>query len=202
MKLEFFYDIASPYTYLASTRVDAVGASLGLPVVWRPFLLGAVFKATGNTMPAAVPAKGTWMLADLDRWARLYGVPFRMPSDFPQATLGVQRLLTATGLAHGHDAQRRLASELFAAVWGRGQSAADLVVSQNALRAAELPQELLVAAGEEAAKVELRTTTDEAVARGAFGAPAIFVGDALFFGNDRFELIAHEVARVRAEEAR
>src|SRR5262245_48651520 len=114
--IDFFYDIGSPYSYLAATQVDAVGARHGVPVRWRPFLLGAVFKATGNVMPASIAAKARWMLDDLQRWAAHYGVPFRMSSHFPLNTLRTQRALTAAALADPTSV-RPLALSLYRAAW-------------------------------------------------------------------------------------
>ena len=85
--IEFFFDVGSPYSYLAAAEIGALSARTGVPVRWRPFLLGAVFKASGNDMPARVAAKARFMLGDLSRWAAIYGVPFRMSSRFPLNTL-------------------------------------------------------------------------------------------------------------------
>src|ERR1051325_9619048 len=113
-RIEFFYDIGSPYSYLAATQVDGVGARAGAEVDWRPFLLGGVFKTLGNTMPASVAAKGRYMLADLDRWARSYGVPFHFTSRFPPNTLRAMRACTFAGQA---GAGRELAPALLRAAW-------------------------------------------------------------------------------------
>ncbi|HET8733222.1 MAG TPA: DsbA family protein, partial [Anaeromyxobacteraceae bacterium] len=85
--LEFFYDYTSPYRYLASTRVEAVAARAGAAVRWRPFVLGGVFKETGNRAPIEVSAKGRHMLVDLERWSRRLGVPLRWPGTFPIASV-------------------------------------------------------------------------------------------------------------------
>ena len=86
-EIEFFFDIGSSYSYLAATQMDGVAERTAVPVRWRPFLLGGVFKATGNDMPARLPAKAKWMLHDMTLWAHHYGIPFRMPSRFPLITL-------------------------------------------------------------------------------------------------------------------
>src|SRR3954465_11461323 len=93
--IELFFDIGSSYSYLAATQMAAVSERTGVPVRWRPFLLGAVFKATGNDLPIRVPAKARWMLTDMERWSAHYGIPFKVPSRFPMVTLRTQRFLTA-----------------------------------------------------------------------------------------------------------
>lgn len=91
--VEFFFDCASPYTYLAATQIEAVAQRAGGQVQWKPFLIGKAFEATGNKMPASVPAKAKYMFKDLQLWARHYGVAFQFPKIFPINSLLPQRLL-------------------------------------------------------------------------------------------------------------
>src|SRR5262245_47658832 len=114
--IDFYFDIASPYSYLAATQLDALAARTGATVRWRPFLLGGVFKATGNHMPASIAAKARWMFDDLKRWAAHYGVPFQMTSHFPLNTLRTQRALAAAALADP-ESVRPLALALYRAAW-------------------------------------------------------------------------------------
>lgn len=188
--IEFFYDIGSPYSYLAATQMDALAERTQAHVHWRPFLLGAVFKSSGNEAPARVANKAMWMLGDLQRWAALYGVPFRMASRFPLNTLLTQRALTAADRVLGHAAQKQLAKALFNAYWVEDRDvsarevvlgiAAEQLLDKDALDAAIDAQET---------KDGLRRVTDESVQRGAFGAPAFFVQETLFWGNDRLVLL-------------
>ncbi|MGK0347878.1 MAG: 2-hydroxychromene-2-carboxylate isomerase, partial [Myxococcota bacterium] len=94
MSIEFFYDIVSPYSYLAMTQMARIADEAETEVHWRPFYLGAVFKATGNAPPALVPARGQYMLKDLYRWAHSYGTEFNFPSVFPTNSLLAMRALT------------------------------------------------------------------------------------------------------------
>lgn len=194
MTLEFFYDVGSPYSYLAAMQVDDFAADHALELRWRPFLLGAVFKETGNAPPARVPAKAAWMVADLAEWARLLGVALRIPASFPTNTLYAQRALVAVDRRLGQDALQRASLALFGAYWGQGRDVADPEVIADALRLAEIDP-AAIAADMQTPEVKdaLREQTDEAVRRGAFGAPTFFVGDAMFFGSDRFDLIAHHL---------
>lgn len=184
--LEFYYDVASPYTYLAATRVDQIGAQAGVDVVWRPFLLGAVFKATGNAPPALVRARGMYMLRDLGRWSAKMGEPFRFPSAFPIHSLLAQRVLTAAS-----DAERpALSLALMRAYWADNQDLSDRGVLESLVGA-----ERIAAAETPANKGALRLATEEAVQRGAFGSPTFFVGSEMFFGNDRMDFVLDAAKR-------
>ncbi|SEU33618.1 2-hydroxychromene-2-carboxylate isomerase [Stigmatella erecta] len=186
--LEFFFDYASPYSYLASAQVEALAARTGAELRWRPFLLGAVFKATGNQSPVTNPAKARYLLKDLADWARLLGLPdFRMPDSFPTNSLQAGRLgLVAAeqGLIvpFSHAAYR--------AAFAEGKNLADPAVLTEVARAAGLePEKVLARIENQEIKDALKRNTEEAIARGAFGAPTFFVGEDMFFGNDRLPLV-------------
>jgi 2-hydroxychromene-2-carboxylate isomerase len=188
--IELFFDIGSSYSYLASTQLPAVAERAGVPLRWRPFLLGAVFKATGNEMPARVPAKAKWMLHDMTLWSHHYGIPFRMPTRFPLITLRTPRALAAAERLLGPDAVPAFAAALFRAYWTEDKDiTTDDVIGACARDAGLDPAVILPAIEAPETKDLLRATTDEAIRRGAFGAPAMFVGDALFWGNDRIPLL-------------
>jgi len=194
--IEFFYDIGSSYSYLASTQIDALAQRTGVEVRWRPFLLGAVFKATGNEMPARIPNKAKWMVGDMKRWADRYGIPITVPSRFPLSTLAAQRALVATERLAGHDAQRKLAKALFHAYWAEDLDVSDKgVIAELATKAGLDGAAIAAATDAPETKDALRAVTDEAVTRGAFGAPAIFVGEDLFWGNDRLGLLEDHLAK-------
>ena len=186
LQIEFFFDIASTYSYLASTQIDALGERVGVPVRWRPMLLGGVLKATHNRAPIEVPAKARYMLTDLHDWAQLYGIELRFPTQFPPNALPIQRVLSAVAEAD----VAVLAKVLFNAYWTQQQNLSDLAVLAHVIHAAGFPSvELLARAQDQDTKDRLRATTDEAVTRGAFGAPTFFVGDRMFWGNDRLPLL-------------
>jgi len=189
-ELEFFFDVGSPYSYLAATQLEALGLRTGATVRWRPFLLGAVFKATSNHMPAAVQAKAMWMLSDLRNWANHYGVPFTFSSRFPLNTLLPQRFLSAAVLDKGEQGIAPLALALFEAYWVHDRDISNPQVAGAVADEVGLDGNTLLALASQApAKDALRATTDEAVARGAFGAPSFFVGERLFWGNDRLDFV-------------
>ncbi len=188
--IEFYFDFASPYTYMAATQVDALGQRIGRDVVWRPFLLGGVFKATANVAPASVPAKGRWMFGDLHKWAEVYGVPFTFPASFPPNSLRVQRIAAAVEMDGDQERLRNFAARLFEQFWGKGHDITTEDGFRAALEGTDFDADALWArADDQTVKDHLRATTDAAVERGAFGAPTFFVGDQMFWGNDRLDMI-------------
>jgi 2-hydroxychromene-2-carboxylate isomerase len=183
-ELEFFYDFVSPYSYLASTRVEALCARTGASLRWRPFLLGGVFKATGNRAPIETVAKGRHMWTDLTRWANRYEVPLRRPRTFPVSTV----LALRAALAAPPEALPAVSHALFRAVWADDRDVASPEVLAAILAEAGQDGGALVAAAPDR-KTELLRQTQEAVDRGAFGAPSFFVGQELFVGNDRLDFV-------------
>jgi 2-hydroxychromene-2-carboxylate isomerase len=191
--LDFYFDLSSPYSYLAATQVPQLAARTGARVNYKPFPLFAVFKATGNEMPARVPAKAAYMLKDLERWAHHYGVPFRFSSHFPANTLKAMRLVVVgeqQGKAH------EVVLSTFFAMWAEDQNLEDPAVLLEVARAAGLDPEAALAAIEtQEVKDRVRANSEEAIARGVFGAPAFFVGDELFWGNDRLQFVEAALRR-------
>ena len=186
-RAEFFFDFGSPASYLAYTQMDGVAKRSGAEIVWRPMLLGGVFKATGNASPAMVPAKGKWMNADLARFARRYGVDFNRNPFFPVNTLVMMRGAAAF---EGTPQFRPYVDAMFRAMWVDGKNMNDLPTAAGVLKAAGFdPADFMAKAESQGAKDRLKATTEEAVARGVFGAPTTFVGDHMFFGQDRLDFV-------------
>ena len=194
--LEIFWDVGRPYTYLAIKHLEQRWEEVGERVRLRPFLIGGVFKGTGNSMPAAVPAKAAYLMRDLRRWAERLEVPMRLPGEgtpFPINTLNPMRAAVAAGM-EGKAMPFCLA--LFHAYWGEGRDVSELGVLTEVIGEAGLvPEALLEKAGSQEVKDTLRATTGEAVERGAFGAPAIFVGESHYWGNDRLDMAIEELVR-------
>ena len=180
--LDFFYDVASPYSYLAAHRLTHMTPHDGLDIRWRPILLGGVFRATGNTMPAAVPARARYLLNDLERWAERDDIPFVYSSSFPHNSLLAMRALSAAE----PDQLVALSMRLFKAAWVDDRNISEPDVVQDVLGSSA--EVLLKATQDPAIKDRLKSTTQDAIDKGAFGAPAFVVGDALYWGNDRLEM--------------
>jgi 2-hydroxychromene-2-carboxylate isomerase len=192
--IEFWFDFGSPTTYLAHTQMRQVTADTGAEVRYMPMLLGGVFKATGNQSPVMVPAKGRWMGGDLARFARRYGVPFTFNPHFPINTLTLMR--GAVGLqVRQPERFMPYVEAMFRAMWVEPVNLGDAAVLAATLGAAGFDAaqfQSLVADPE--VKAKLIANTDAAVARGVFGAPTCFVGDEMFFGQDRLDFVREAAA--------
>lgn len=191
---EFFLDVGSPATYLAWTQLPALCAQAGGNLAYRPMLLGGVFQATGNASPATVPAKGLYMNVDLGRFAKRYGVPFRINPHFPINTLQLMRAVVGVQLRQP-DRLNALLTALFNALWVEGANLNDpVVVGQTLAQAGFDPAEMQALASDPEVKNALKANTEEAVRRGVFGAPTVFVGEAMFFGQDRLDFVKEALA--------
>jgi 2-hydroxychromene-2-carboxylate isomerase len=196
--IEFWFEFASTYSYPAALRVEAAAAARGIPIVWRPFLLGPIFHDVGwDDSPFNIyPAKGRYMWRDLERLCAVYGFDFRRPSKFPRGSL------LAARLACRFDAESWV-PEFVRRVY-RANFVEDLDIGQaevigSILRSLALPENLLAEAQTGEAKGKLRAQTERAVALGIFGAPTCVVGEELFWGNDRIEAALDWFARGRAK---
>jgi 2-hydroxychromene-2-carboxylate isomerase len=193
-QVEFFFDVGSPTSYLAWTQLPALCAQAGAELVYRPMLLGGVFQATGNASPANVPAKARYMDADMARYARRYGVPLASNPFFPINTLVLMRGAAGAQLRAPGRFDDYLRG-VFRAMWIEPRNLNDPAIAAQALAAAGFdPAEVMGWANDAEVKAALRATTEEAVARGVFGAPTMFVGAAMFFGQDRLDAVRDALA--------
>lgn len=185
--VEFWFEFGSNYSYPSVMRIEAAAARHGVKVAWKPFMLGPIFRELGmdNSPFVLQKEKGAYMWQDIARECRKYGLPWTRPSSFPR--LGVLPLRVAIQgagtpwmeafcqqvmqLNFVHDQDINRPDPLAAILTGLGLPAA----------------ELLARAGSDEIKARLRDQTAEARARGVFGAPTFFVGDEMFWGNDRLD---------------
>ncbi|MCP1174792.1 2-hydroxychromene-2-carboxylate isomerase [Ralstonia chuxiongensis] len=188
-QVEFFFDVGSPYSYLAYHQLPKIAQAKGAEIVWRPMLLGGVFQATGNSSPATIPAKGRYSNVDLERWAKHFGVPIQQNPHFPINTLQLMR--GAVGMQLRSDAEfHRYLAAIFSAMFEHPRNLGDLQELAAVLEAAGIsPALMLELVQDDRIKQTLRKTTEEAVARGVFGAPTFFVGDEMFWGQDRLHFV-------------
>ncbi len=194
--IELFFDLSSPYSYLAATQVEAVARRAQAKTRWVPMVLGAVFQSAGSVMPMSVPAKAQWMMSDLARWAAYYKVPFTMPDVFPLNAMTTHRAILVAARDAGEAQGKALAMAAFSALWGEGRDVSQGEVISDLASELGLDGDAIVAATQDAdIKAQLRKNTEEAVARGAFGAPTIFVGESMFWGNDRLHFVEAAAAQ-------
>jgi len=185
--LEFWFEFASTYSYPAALRIASVAGEVGVPVVWRPFLLGPIFRDQGwNDSPFNVyPAKGRYMWRDLERLCEKYGLAWRRPSAFPRNGLLAARVACVGATEPwGPDFVRAV----YRANFAEDREIADAAVIGSILDGFGQPAAtVLERAGAAETKEHLRRQTEEARERGIFGAPSFTVGTELFWGNDRLE---------------
>ncbi|KFG67997.1 2-hydroxychromene-2-carboxylate isomerase [Microvirga sp. BSC39] len=186
--LEFWYEFASTYSYLAAMRIEAAADAAGVELVWRPFLLGPVFKAQGwETTPFSLyPAKGRYMWRDMEREAARLGLPFYRPKTFPQNGLLAARVAL---LGSDRGWTPAFTRAVYTAQFAECRDIADPQTVADILTALGLDAEAVVAeAGAEANKMRLRRMGEEVQSRGLFGAPTFFAEDGeMFWGNDRLD---------------
>ena len=186
--LEFWFEFASTYSYPAAMRVEKLAAASGVTVRWRPFLLGPIFGAQGwNDSPFNIyPVKGVYMWRDLERICAAKGLPLTLPPvRFPQNGLKAARLALAG--AHGGWAPAFVRA-VYTANFAQQKDISDDAVLAGILGSLGVDAGAAVAAANAPEnKAALKAQTEEAIARGLFGAPSFTVGSELFWGNDRLE---------------
>jgi len=186
-KIEFWFEFASTYSYVAAEEIEEKAAAARIEVVWRPFLLGPIFAEQGwrDSPFNLYPAKGAYMWRDIERLCQSKGIAWRRPSAFPRNGLLAARVATAL------DGTEKLAA--FVRAVYRANFSEDLDISEPSvlkeiLRGLSLDEEAtLNRANDESVKRLLRARTDEAKSRGVFGAPSFFAKEELFWGSDRLE---------------
>ncbi len=185
----FYFDFSSPFAYLGATQIESVAARHHASVAYRPFLLGALFKAIGTpdvplfSMPSA---KQAVIQADMLRWADHWAVPFRFPTRFPMITVKPLRMVLQVPADH----RAALVGPIFRAAWVEDRDLSDDGELVAIATSAGFDGPALVAGTrDEAVKHGLKTSTEEAVRRGLCGAPSFVVGDLLLWGQDRLDFV-------------
>lgn len=189
---DFWFDYSCPYAYLASTQVEALAARAKAKLVYKPMLLGGVFRAVRtpqNLFNELPPAKARHNALDMHRWAELFGVPLTMPAAHPMRTVEALRATLVCGI------DPRVITGFYRAYWIEGRPPS----------APETMRDVLTTAGHEADRVltaldsvkdDLRARTDEAIALGIFGAPAFVVAGEMYWGQDRMQFVEQALFRM------
>jgi len=196
-KLEFFYDCSSPWTYLAFSRIEEIARAHGARLVWKPVLVGGVFNAVNPSVYESrrnpVRAKEEYAFKDLQDWARFYGLRISWPTVFPVNSVKAMR---GAFVAEEHGRISPYSRRVFESYWGKNRDISQDDVLREIVTAVGLdPKEYFEKIGTPEYKARLRANTEELIVRGGFGSPTIFVGDSMFFGNDRLVLVEQELKR-------
>jgi 2-hydroxychromene-2-carboxylate isomerase len=187
--VEFYFDVGSPAAYLAWTQMLRLAAETGAGIDYKPMLLGGVFQATGNKSPMEVPAKGRYVMSDLQRFAQRYQVPFSQNPFFPVNTLTLMRMATGVQM---QDSSRLAAfvDPVYRAIWVEARNMNEPATVAAVLEAAGFDASAITAlAAEPQVKERLKAITQDAVARGVFGAPTFFVNGQMYWGQDRLDFV-------------
>ncbi|KAG9484917.1 hypothetical protein GDO78_008168 [Eleutherodactylus coqui] len=201
--LELFYDVVSPYSWLGFEILLRYKNIWNVDIQLRPGNLAGIMSGTGNSPPALVPKRGIYLGRDLKRVAEYYQVPLQRPSDvfhvmFQKGSLSAMRFLTAVQMSHPEFLEE-VSRELWLRIWSEDK---DITEPESILQAAkkagmreDLAKKLLSTITSPEVKSKLKETTDKALEYGVFGMPSIVAHingrPELFFGSDRFELLAH-----------
>ncbi len=186
-EIEFWFEFGSNYSYLSVMRIEAAAAQRGVTVRWKPFLLGPIFRSLGwNTSPFVVQkAKGDYVWKDMARQCGKHGLPWQRPTDFPRASMLPARVALVGAEQPWIGAYCR---RIMALNFAEDRAINDPIIVAEVLTQLGLPAEsLLEEALSDANKLRLRQQTEAAQSKGIFGAPTFFVGDEMFWGDDRLD---------------
>ena len=200
---EFYYDISSPWTYLAFSQVEAIAEKCGVDIDWKPILVGGVFNSVNETVyeqrANPHPVKGRYYVKDLQDWAKFCGIEIGAPPVFPVRAVNLMRAaLVALDAGCLPDFSRAA----FHAYWGELRDVSQPEeLAQICTKVGLDPNEIAEKINSDDIKGRLRANTEELVARGGFGSPTMFINGAdMYFGNDRLPLVEAALARaVQAE---
>lgn len=200
--IEFFFDCSSPWTYLGFHNIRPLAAELGVPIRWRPILVGGVFNSVNPSVYASrdnpVPAKAAYQLKDMQDWARHCGLKVHFPPTvFPVNSVKAMRgciLLEPQGKLV------EFAQAVFEAYWGNDQDiSSDAVLVKICEHTGLDPATFLAGIARQDIKDRLKANTEELIHRGGFGSPTLFVnGEDMYFGNDRLPLVRDALLRTGA----
>ncbi|NNM51910.1 MAG: 2-hydroxychromene-2-carboxylate isomerase [Pseudomonadales bacterium] len=194
-QVEFFFDVGSPYSYLAYQQLPKMAKDHGASIVWRPILLGGLFQSTGNSSPATIPAKAMHAMKDLERWADHYGVAFKHNPYFPINTLPLMRGAIGMQMYHVDKFHAYLAA-VFSAMFMCPRDLGSIDELAEVLKRAGISSDDFNALiKDDMVKEKLKQDTAAAVDRGVFGAPTFFVGREMYWGQDRLLFVE---AKLRA----
>ena len=201
MRIDFYFDGSSPWTYLGFHRMEALASELDVAVNWRPILVGGVFNAVNPSVQAScdhpVPPKAAYLAKDLADWARHTGLAITWhPTVFPVNSVKAMRGCVTLAEEGKLPAFARAVFETY---WGEDRDISqDDVLAEVAARVGVDGEELLAATARDEIKAALRANTEELIQRGGFGSPTIFVDDEMYFGNDRIPLVREVILARRA----
>lgn len=196
---EFYFDFSSPYGYFASTQIDALASEFGRETLWRPILLGAIFKKAGSAPLTDMPLKGAYSLHDFSRTASLFDIPYHHPERFPISTVSAARAMWWIERHAGAPKAKEFAHGIYHAYFAGRQDIGELATvvaqaEQIGIDGGQLTQGI----EQKEVKDGLRSQVETAIGRGVFGSPFILIDNEPFWGFDRFDYIRKWLLRPAA----
>ncbi len=186
-KVEFYYDFSSPYTYIASTRIEKICEDSGAELEWKPFLLGGVFNEIGSVPAIQIDNKFRYLRQDFEESAKFYDVDFKFPDQFP---LNSVRSMRGAFAAQEKGKLVEYTHEMFRLYWTQGVDLSKAEILGEAVSNIGIDAQWFVnRIAEQEIKDQLRDETNIAIERGVFGAPTMFVDEKMFWGNDRLDFL-------------
>ena len=190
---EFYFDFASPYTFLAHKGIRKIEKENSIKVKYMPVLLGALLKLTGVKANIDVPIKGKYMIKDCKLWAEKYNIEFKFNNYFPIITLNLMRCAL---VAENKGFSQIFINKVFDAIWKDGLNLNDNSILEKLLKNIDInPKNFLIEAIDLKIKNELKKRTDEAYKKGVFGTPSFIVNNKMFWGQDRLQFALNEASR-------
>lgn len=185
--IDFYFEFSSPYGYFASTRIESLAAEFNRQVNWHPILLGPMFQSTGSAPLTQVPVKGEYARHDFARTARLFDIPYHQPDPFPIGTVSAARAVLAVQRSHPEKAAE-LIKQLYHAYFAQGKNISQTEIVLDVAETLDIAaNDLATQIGQDDIKTQLKDQVAQAMERGVFGSPFLFVDDEPFWGFDRFD---------------
>ncbi len=190
---EFYFDFASPYTFIAHKEIRKIEKENFVKMKYMPILVGGLLKLSGIKANADIPIKAKYMIKDCKLWAEKYKITFKFNNYFPINTLNLMRCVL---VAEKKDIAPNFIDKVFDVIWKDGLNLNDNIIVEKLLKNLDLnPKIFLMEALNPVIKDELKRRTDEAYSKGIFGTPSFIVNNKMFWGQDRLEFVFNEARK-------
>ena len=190
---EFYFDFASPYTFIAHKEIRKIEKENFVKMKYMPILVGGLLKLSGIKANADIPIKAKYMIKDCKLWAEKYKITFKFNNYFPINTLNLMRCVL---VAEKKDIAPNFIDKVFDVIWKDGLNLNDNIIVEKLLKNLDLnPKTFLMEAVNPVIKDELKRRTDEAYNKGVFGTPSFIVNNKMFWGQDRLEFVFNEARK-------
>ena len=190
---EFYFDFASPYSFIAHKRIRIIEKENSIKIKYMPILLGGLLKLAGAKANVEIPLKAKYMIRDCKLWAEKYKIEFKFNSYFPIITLNLMRGVL---VSEKNDLAQNYINRVFDAVWKDGLNLNDNSIVEKLLKNIDVnPKTFLLEAVNSSIKNDLKKRTNEAYEKGIFGAPSFIINSKMFWGQDRLDFVMNEAKK-------